>query len=134
GHGAEGLEGHVPDGGVGVPVGGHGPDDREVTAVDRDGVTGGDLEVGGDVAGQQHLVLGRDGGQAGRDLTVGIDAEQASEVTAESVSIRIWPTETGSVSIPEVSSQMAAWSVSTCESDQEMSSPRVGVSTIRSAG
>src|SRR5690625_738447 len=29
GHGAEGLEGHVPDGGVGVPVGGHGPRSEE---------------------------------------------------------------------------------------------------------
>src|SRR5690625_3729144 len=59
---------------------------------------------------------------------------RASEVTAESVSIRIWPTETGSVSIPEVSSQTAAWSVSTWESAQEISSPRVGVKTIWSAG
>src|SRR5699024_11329924 len=41
GHGAEGLEGHVPDGGGGVAGGGHGPEDREGTAGARVGGTGG---------------------------------------------------------------------------------------------
>ena len=76
-------------------------------------------------------------GAEGREAATspsGAVPNRAREVTAESVSIRICPTESGSVCRPAASSQAAAWSESTWESDQEISSPRVGVSTILSAG